>query len=64
MLERRAEEDGMTFRAKPEFLVISELEQLMRTCPSAESFRMVSYKDPAGLFNKCASQARAGRTDS
>jgi len=34
-------EEGMAFRPKPEFLVVSELEQLMRICPSAESFRLV-----------------------
>lgn len=29
------------FRAKPEFVVVSELEQLMRICPSPEEYRMV-----------------------
>lgn len=41
MAFRMSQEDGMTFRPKPEFLVISELEQLMRICPTADAFKMV-----------------------
>ena len=44
-------EEGLNFRPKPDFLVVSELEQLMRVCPSPESFRLVSAASfPAALF--------------